>query len=424
MGYFCISSLYVFRCLKEYDDRANTNLHASMKPAYFPMPAPSSTEPTQSQNNQSPISYLKEEPRSHVEKHSERHKSRMAIMGLNQPGQVSQLCLKAYLAIQEVKLRVAKRLDEVTSLVATEIHSRWTLGTSKCKVETEVQRNIQIASCEEESHDDVDDTSLSVERVNTICDNTIDVMDEVAATKNSSKVSSKKQLFIKVALSYYKKHLERYKSNLPMFGFKEPRYADISNVVTKWYHKLLTEAPRIENWVSFLSHFENIFFDTPTLTPPQLSMWLDSDLEELTGSPMAQFLFSACRYGQALLATSSQTMLDNFNVFLCHEVDIKPPRQNMERRQEWKEYSSKKPKYHATSTGQLQGKSDGLYGGNSTMCDVVIESDSGTENHTTTGLSPVNIYCVLLRVTSKCMIRPITLAGSTGSEQGQLFIFK
>ena len=342
----------------------------------------------------------------------------MAIMGLDQPGPVLRLCLKAYSAIQEVKLRVAKRLDEVTSLVATEMHSRWTLGTSKCKIEAEVQKEVQIASCEEKSHDDLDDTSLSVEPVNTISDNTIDMMDEIATTKTRSNGYSQKELFIKAALSYYREHSERYKSKLPMIGFKEPRYADISNVVTKWYQKLLTEACRIENQVSFLSHFENIFFDIPTLTPPLLPKWLDSDLEELTDSPMTRLLFSACRHGQALLATSTQAMLDNFDVFLCHEVDINLPHQNMERRQEWREYSSKEPKHRTTSTGQLQGKLDEPYGSNSTKCDVVIESDSGTENHTTTGLSPVNIDCVLLIVI--CMLSHMMWAGSTVSEQGQL----
>ena len=319
---FIISFIHL-RCLKEYDDRVNSQLHTTLE--LSPTPTVPS-EPDQHVNSQSHVSQFKQELHSLLEESSERQLSQLPLVGLMEAGPVSRLSMQAFSAIQKVKVKAASRMGKAKSQVVTEVYSKWTLMVSNLGANV---KGLSHGDSEmEEDGDGVDISSLvPPEDINSAVEVLEEVEDDAMGTPDSGGVCSEKRLFVEAALSYYGEHSKRHILELPLVGLRRTGNSyTFSHRIASWGRRILAEASHLQNQVSLLTHFGYTLFDMPTLTASPLPTWmgagmLDHGLEELAASPMSDLLLRVCRRGQSLLNTS-QNLLAAFDAMLGHEVEL------------------------------------------------------------------------------------------------------
>lgn len=337
--------VYVFfihlRCLKEYDDRVNSQLHTALE--LTPTPSTSS-ESDQHVESQSHVSQFKQELRSLLEESSERKLSQLPLVGLMEAGPVSRLSMQAFSAIQRVKLKAASRMGKAKSQVVTEVHSKWTLMVSNLRANAKGQSPMSHSDDKVEGDGDgVDVCSPEPpEDINSAVE-VLEKADDPMDISGTNSVPSEETLFVEAALSYYGEHSKRHMSELPLVGLRRTgRAYTFSQRIASWGRRVLAEASHLQNQVSLLTHLGYTLFDVPMLTSPPLPVWmeagmLDHGLEELAASPLPGLLLRICRRGQSLM-NSSQDLLAAFDTMLGHEVELDFLRQgNQEEGHIWRQ---------------------------------------------------------------------------------------
>ena len=285
----------VISCLKEYDDRVQSQLHVTLE---LPPPVPSQ-EVTPSQNH---VVHFRHELQTLLQEKSEKQLSQLPLVGLQKMGPISCFSVRAQLALHTVRYKAADRLHEVKTYVYSSLKvesSGKAEGSCDCDLENETTQ-LEDDACGDETLEDFNKSPVHVG-------------DEVCAVHSaleSSNEGSVKAVNGESMLAYYLDHSKRHMADLPLVGLRPPGPAySLSIQITDLCRRLFGGESYLPSQASFLEHLGLVLCDVPSISPFFDGLQVSRAAEGFTASSMKESVVGAGRKAWALLNASPRAML-------------------------------------------------------------------------------------------------------------------
>lgn len=295
-------------CLKEYDNRVKSQLHLMLEESPV---GSSTTVPCTSGQELVPSAdhapEFKHQLQVILQQNSDKHLSRLPLVGLQEMGQISSASAKAGEIVHGVTHEAIGRFGEAKVYLSKLLRSR---------DEDEV---LELEEFEElvDSQDGnlVDAASVGVE----VCQN------DYAVSEDTVKATTE------AMLGYYAEHSKRHMAGLPLVGLQNPGPVyNFSRNVAEFGRKLFTRDSNIHSQALFLAHLGILLWDMPlvSLFPQSLSgLQIDSTslvTEGFANLSVKDALDSAMEQAKVLLSTctSPRVVLDTFDSISNREGEL------------------------------------------------------------------------------------------------------
>ena len=237
---FCVS-LFIFSCLKEYDNRVKSHLHVLLQESVDVVPCASSAGVVST--DESNTSHFERQLQLLLQQNSEKHLAQLPLVGLRKMGRLSSASLKAQEALHRVTSEAVSKLSDVTASMYKPL---------KLVVESGDEAS-DSGSVEEvcDAHD------FDIGRAT--CTGT-----EVCQGVDVESQDVNKCVYAEEIFRYYTEHSKRHMAGLPLAGLRHPgRIYTMSQNITNLFMRWFQEDSNIRSQALFLTHLGFSLWDVP-----------------------------------------------------------------------------------------------------------------------------------------------------------------
>ena len=293
----CDLFLHTNSCLKEYDDRVKSQLHATLEPQPLPTPLPAPSAPDQEVTSvQDPMFDFKQELHTLLQQSSKEHMSRLPLVGLRKMGPLSRISVKALSALRIVSHKAADRLGEAKA------HVYASLKTSSSGKAEESDNNVEV------------ETFFTKQTNETTVEMSPIQVDDQVGQESCDTEGDDGGALKEAMLAYHSEHSRRHTAQLPLVGLRPPGPAyTLSVKIADSCWRLFGGETHLQSQASFMAHLALALCDAPSIpTFPVTIAGLQASSaavvsEEFTASSVKEAVDGAIRQARAML---KQTVSD------------------------------------------------------------------------------------------------------------------